>query len=362
MEKATICIIDHLNVPDMKQANGLLLWTACLFGCNTVSSSWWASTLLIPLRFPLMSPSNKMEFYIHFLQAQQRRGSNPVLDETIQTLPKMHDFLQANKKVKGKSQHQIVLLKKIEKQIEEGYTACKDWYIKLLDQHKLLPLLAFISNDEPGDEKPIQVWYLPDNDSLENGKRIVNMFTDVIKAHDILLMLDAAVVRQYATLHEIARLPLASTSGMVLCDPLFQFPEPLNLTSNQVYVLRNELSAAAWPLMNELAGLASEFEKISFEENNFSQLAALYSEKAGLLKSKVQEAINTNEYFNQIKTETTTRYRLWAGMSSLNNLFDLYAHQGIIDPSAKAYAKEGAAQKVNLDNSRLFLFLEKIEN
>ena len=264
--------------------------------------------------------------------------------------------------MKGKSQQQIVILKKMEKTIEQQYTAYKAWYLNMLDGKKLLPLLPLVYNNETEEKKPLEAWLLPENDSLESGKRIVTLFTDAMTATDILLLLDSGSIRRHANLVEIKLLPATVPANLVLCDLLFEFPEPLNLTAQQVQIVRNELSSAVWPLMDELAMLCSEIQKLSFTENNFSSLVALYTEKTGALKAKVQEAIGSNQYLNRLKTETKKTGRLWMGISSFHTIFDLYRQQGIIDLGSEAYSKEEAARTVDLNNARAFLFLETIEN
>lgn len=360
-EEATICIIDTQNAAERDPENALLLWTACLFSPKIAAACWAASMMYIPVRFNHLSETQKFKMYYNALS--KAKNTTPDL---LQGMQRAFDFIQTHKKRNGKTKEQIIILRQMEKKIGNAFNFYRESYVKMLDTLKLsalLPLTDPNTTHEP--QKPLSIWSLPENDSPEHAKWNVNLFADLMCYPERLPMLEAESITPHANFLELTNLHLhlADNSNTILCQPIIEFPEPLTLTANQMQLVRSNLITTSRKLMQQLCTLKEQFQKIPFTENNFSSIAALYKENTDALKSEVQQAINQDQYLNQLNTETEEikTCKLWMGMSTFNTVFYLYRQLTIIDLSTEAYAKEEAAQTIQLDNTCLFLFLELIE-
>jgi hypothetical protein len=356
MSETEICIVDTPDSNERDEANCRLIWTACLFSEKSSASSYPASGMDIAIAYDTMPEGIKFRQYMN-LMARNPDSKQEVLD----SIELQYKNMLLYRKQKGKNQEQIVWLKRAEKDIEQRFEVYKEWFVKGIEPLNLTALLPISCIDIDLHDKPLLLWWLPPNNSLKNGQALVKFYASAMPDNQTLLLVDASV-RQYATFMEIGKPAIASAEKPVLCHHLFDFPEPISLTSQQVQAVRNDLSATAVKLMDQLASLNKEVMTISFTENNFLQLSALAEESTGELKKQVQQAIYVNTYLNRIKTETTKTYKLWMGITSFYTLFEFYRLQGVIDLSAEAYSKEETARMVELGNARVFLFLEYIEN
>jgi len=224
-------------------------------------------------------------------------------------------------------------------------------------------LLPITTRDIVKREKPLLVWWLPDGNTAPHIQNIVKFFVSSIPDPEFLNLFDGSV-KDHAAFMELDKITPAATGHTVLCDLLFSFPDPVTLTSQQVQVLRHDLSSVSRRLMEELVNTSKEAMNLSFEADNFSTLAALYKQKAAPLKAGVQKALDENPHLVTLKNETANARtcRLWMGMASFHTVYGFYGKLNILDQSAEAYSKEETAGKVNLSNTRVFLFLEMIEN
>jgi hypothetical protein len=355
MSETEICIIDTPDSNARDAANVRLIWTACLFTHKSSVSSYAASMMDIAIAYDSMPEALRFREYIGLMAKSP--DSKPDILEGIELQYKNILILR---KLKGKNQQQIVWLKRAEKDIAQRFEVYKEWFVKGLENMKLSALLPITCIDIDRHDKPLLVWWLPPNDSVKHGQELVNLFAGTMPDHQWLLLFDAGI-RQYANFMEMGKPSNPKADKPVLYTPLFDFPEPLSLTSQQVQAVRNDLSVAV-KLMDVLASLNKEVMKVAFTENNFLQLSALTEENTGALKQTVQQAIHSNSYLNHVKTETSKTYQLRMGITSFNTLFEFYRLQGVIDLSAEAYSKEETARTVELGNARVFLFLEVIDN
>jgi hypothetical protein len=350
-------IIDSQTESQRDEINAQLMWAGCLFSERSASTSYSSSAIDMCITFHTLPEAKKFNMYMYLVSK-----IGVVTPDMLKVVEDNFALMQMLKKMKGKSQQEIVLLKKMEKEFQDMYNSYLQTYQAQLDRLRLTPLLPLATRNAAKPDRPLLVWWLPENDSLQHGQGIIQLFSTALPDPNWLSLFDAESIRSFANLTDFNQLQSAAKEKAVLCAPLFQYPEPLNLTSQQVQIVRNELATVAWPLMDALTQLGTDIQKISFEQNNFSTLVALVTEKTDPLKLKVQQSVHSNQYLNGLKNETTKTCRLWIAISPLTMLFDVYHQQGLIDLSSLSYSKEQAAQNKDLKSARLFLFLEVIDN
>jgi hypothetical protein len=149
-----------------------------------------------------------------------------------------------------------------------------------------------------------------------------------------------------------------------ISDFLFEIPEPLSLNTSQITLIRNDFSKTSWKLFVEIASLNEELKNISFTKDNFEKIASVYNEKIALFKPALQKTVDENPCFQELKNDTKNRkvYKIHTGISSFNTILGFYEKLGIIDANNVVYIREDMASRVDINNSRLFLFLETSDN
>lgn len=355
-----ICIVDTVGKNSRIDSNVLLMWTACLFFEKSSASCYAASALDMMLSYDSVSESTRFRWYMDLMRKNE--GSQK---EILESIEQQHDFIQLLRKKKGKTQPEIVWLKRAEKDEELRYKQYKDWVGQDLENMKIASLLPLSTHSISNRDNALLVWWLNDNSQPEDNYATVKFFTSLIRDSRSLPFFVEGIWDDALFIDLETLLPQpAAVEKAALCTPLFDFPEPLTLTAQQTQVVRSEMAAIAWPFMKKIADMGDEIETISFTADTISSLAALYKEKVAPLKTAMQSAIDNNPYFNAAKQDTDNKRtcRLWLGISSHHTVYNFYTQQHIIDISSEAYSKEETARHVALENSRLFLFLETIEN
>ncbi len=353
MNASSINIVDVSDGEERVTDNVRLIWTACLFSEKPAATSLAAYVLDLITAFDTLPEAKKFNFFIEILK------NSPGSEDIIAMSEQIYSEILMLRKIKGKSRDFLVALMKGEQMLKKNYDLCKSKYMERAEALDIKALLPICTRNIKTHEKPLLVWWLPDVNTPADMQNVVKFFGSSVHDPEFLMLFDASV-KNHATFTELDKITPGATEATVLCEPLFSFPEPVKLTSQQMQIVRNDMSATAWKLMEELVNTGREIIKLSFEPDNFSALAALYKEKTALLKERVQKSVDDNPHLNNLKNETTNgrTCRLWMGMAFFHTVYSFYGKLNIIDPSTEAYSKEETAHMVELGKTRLFLFLE----
>ena len=198
-------------------------------------------------------------------------------------------------------------------------------------------------------------------DSTENQKeQIIQTIVKIIKSTGTILLVDKNI-RIYEIGRNMNNLRWMLIPSSFIYDLLIEIPAPETLITSQLNVIRFELSHMFWNYFEELRKLNEEIKDIPFLKSNFKKLIEHYKQKTNDLKPLLQKAIDNNQLLNQVKTENKikAKYKVYVGITSINTLFNYYGKMGILDENIIQYAKEDIATELNINNSRMFLFMEK---
>ena len=153
-----------------------------------------------------------------------------------------------------------------------------------------------------------------------------------------------------------------NSSVHFISDFLFEMPEPFGLTASQIHLVRNDFSKTSWKLFEEMKKMNEEMKEIPFGQASIEKLVTMYNSRVGPFKPLLQKTVDENPCFAQLKNENPKGkvYRIHAGISSYANIIDFYKELDIINTSEVMYIREHMAETMNINNSRLFLFLETV--
>lgn len=352
-----LLIIDTQAPSSRDNENVRLLWSAALFVSCCSISSFPTSVAMMYLVFDTLSEHQKFDLYLKKL-----KQSADADQEQVSELEKGYQFILKMKKTKGKSKQQIVLQMQMEnifKQINNDYKA---WIAEIIEKLSLIELLPHATDSELENEKPISLWRLPQNSGLDEAKKIIDLFTLSIPNCGTMPFFYENIKNFIAPV-ELNKYD-GSTKKIMLTDFLFEFSEPLSLTTMQVHIVRDAMSKNIHRFFNELEPIANEFLEIPFTPDTIPTIVSLYKERTQELKPTLQKAIDENEIMQQLAVTNpkTVTYKIWLAISSFENVLSLYKNNEIIEANTEQYIKEEIEKKHGLNKTKIFLFLEPIIN
>lgn len=353
----SISIIDKKGSKVSDEANARLLWTAVLMGESVNASCEPAGLLHLILYFDEFTEKQKFSIYMHTLNA------NPtVTEETKNSTEQYYSKIVRARNMKGKTKEHIVLLMKGENWLKELLVDFKRYLTNVSTKDKTTSLLPLTCTDQDNWNKPLLAWTFPKENTETRIHQRIQVVSGTITDSGGFPFYDS-IVKQYFTSNEMNNI---KNTGYVnfISDFLMEIPEPLSLTTSQAHLVRNDFSQTSWKLFREMQKLNEELKDIPFRQNNFERIYSLYQEKITPLKAFVQKTIDENVCFNELKSEIPNgkTYRIYAGISSFTTILDFYKELGIIDVSDVLYCREDMASRADINNSRLFLFMETIDN
>ncbi len=286
---------------------------------------------------------------------------NPKInDEYIQQYTILYERVKESRRMKQKGRDHIIMLKKSEKIIMSLFDSTKVWLESIItgnNYHQLMPIMEL---NPVNGKKPLLIYSIDEEFTKEQSEQIIQTMAGMVYQPGIIAFVDS-------TIHKYEKGRDMNKSGMMLTTPtfiydfLFEIIAPETLTSSQVNVIRYQLSKSFWSYFDKLVILSIELKDIAFTKDNFKILTDLYHQKTNELKPSLQEAIDSNEILNQLKTEgvITAKYKVFIGITSFNILLNYYNKAEVLNNDIIQYTKEEIEKEISADNARLFLFMEK---
>ena len=188
-------IIDSQTESERDEINAQLMWAACLFSERSASASYSSSAIDMCITFHTLPDAKKVNMYLYLVSK-----IGVVTPDMLKVVEDNFALMQMLKKMKGKSQQEIVLLKKMEKEFQDMYNSYVKTYQVQLDRLRLTPLLPLATRNAAKPDRPLLVWWLPENDSLKNGQGIIQLFSGALPDPNWLSLFDAESIRSFANL------------------------------------------------------------------------------------------------------------------------------------------------------------------
>ena len=355
--KTSISIIDKQGSNVSDEANIRLLWSSVLIGESANASCEPAGLLCLIVYFDEFTEKQKFDIYMNALNANKE-----VTEETKKSIEQYYSKIVRARNMKGKTKEHIVLLMKGENWLKGMLEDFKRYLSNMSTKDKTTSLLPLTCTDQDNWNKPLLAWNFPKEDIEKKIHQRITVVSGTITDSGSFPFYDSTV-KQYFTSAEMKSIKNTEQVNFV-SNFLFEIPEPLSLTTSQIHLVRNEFSKTSWKLFHEMKNLNEELKAIPFAQNNFEKIASLYEEKISPLKSSIQKTVDENSCLNELKNGNPSGkvYRIHAGISSFTTILDFYKELGIIDVSDVLYVREDMSTSVDINNSRLFLFLEAVDN
>ncbi len=330
------------------------LWTVILFGERIESAGDSASIMHLVLDYRGYSEKVKMKGIFKTLREQGRE------EEEIAQYENMYKEIMSFRTIKGKNKQQLDISNRGERIVKEFLSIQNNTFIDGLTFYKIKELLPFSFTDMVNSDKSLLLWYYPageDENSVNIGIRVIE---ERISGDKTVFLFPDTITQHIAPI-EMNRCKQATTDNTFLSDLIYTIPAPESLSTGQISILRNTFSTISWELFNQMETLFLPFSAITFSSENYETLVTLYREKTEELKIKLQEAIDKNEFLNQLKAESkdNLNYSLYAGITSFEGISLMYKNLNIISDATMMYINEMVSEKNNIKNSRLFLYVKK---
>ena len=341
------------------EVDAQLLWTAVIIFPFANITGYIGHRLDVYHKFDSFNETDRFDTYFNALE--KNKNYTPV---QIKDIRKLYESMLYYRNKKGKSKAEIVLMKKIERLMNKHLSNYKTHFAELCELLKLTELLPLSLYNSKSTRLPLFAWYFPDERS-KNGinERIRVMAKMVTQKDDDFLFFDVEI-KTHNSSADVSFIEQAGIGTVFLSDFLFQIPAPETLNTQQIVVIRNELSKTFYPLLSNFESLFSILRELPFEQKEFSKIAIEYKNKIDSIKGFFQNELDKNELLNQLKEKniadnTNTFYKVFAGISSFQNILNFYHQLKVIDEQNFLYITEEMSTKVNVKNSRLFFFMEK---
>jgi len=312
-----------------------LLWASSLLSERINSSCPASSIMLFFIDYDTLNMQQKLSIYLFALQRNPE--TNP---EVITKIEKLYATIAQMEQRKGKTKEGIVALKKAQILLN-GYLTDYARSVKFNCDHlKLSALLPFTCDDLENWNKPILLWRFPEGNEVDNIRVRITIISTMVFSADCIPFFDERITN-YAPSFDFSNKDVFTENGFQSYF-LFEIPEPLDLSTSQVHLIRNQLGKASGLLLSEIENLNIQLKGISFQAENFKYIDSLYQEKIENLRHPLQNSINQNECFNLLKNENGIKktYKIYAGISSFNTFLSFYKGLGVINESDELYLKE----------------------
>ncbi len=335
-----------------------LLWTAAVIAPNVNVCGNLGPALDLQNEFFSVREALLFKIYMNKMKNHADNDRKMISD-----IEQMYKNILFYRKKKGKVKSEVIYLKKAENSLHSLLTEFRNHLRKDCEKLKITELLPLTHSNIEGKDKPILAYYFPEGDTAQSVEELILLMSTSMMADDgDFNFLDEEI----KTNNSSADISMANTSDKIdfFSDFLFQLPSPELLTTQQMMVLRDQLSTTLYPLFKNYEMLFNILNKISFVEDNYSQIADEYFKQVKDVKSAMQQAIDASQLLNQLKDETQNGsigvyYKISVGISSFENILNFYEQSGIVDKQIKLYIKEDMSTRGNIENTRLFFFLEK---
>jgi hypothetical protein len=247
---------------------------------------------------------------------------------------------------------------KSEKDLKNALAEYKTAIEIFCENLKIASFLPFTCNDADNWDNPLLVWNLPEDETEKRSHERIKVVAESTNDSAWFPLFDSMIKEDLVCVDINNTRKKSSTQ--IISDFVLEFPEPTTLSSGQVHLVRNDFSKTTWKFFYEMRKLNDELREISFTQDNFEKIISIYNEKAAPLKSAMQQTADENDSFRKLKSDDKNikTYKIYAAMASFNTVINIYKNLNVIDESTTLYVRESIEQKTNINNTRLFLFLE----
>jgi len=355
-------IIDIEKERTRIEENLRLLWTSVLVSEFVSATNCLAEFISFTLALKDCDEQSKFTLYADWIK------SNPNwTKEHLDTFHKNYSTLINARKLKGKSKEIIIAIKRIEKGLNKCFSDYEDFILASCRNNKiaeLLPLANIDWDEHMNNAKPLYVW-VPEED--REAESFVKNISERLTKPFIIPLFDNSVHDNLlvTSMERAEKGGFISKLGNVLCDFLFEIPEPFTLNTSQILMVRNDFSKSAWKFFEEAGELFHYLADVPFTEKNYSEIAELYHKHLTPLKPAMQVTAEECEILTQLKKDmpagkaenpSAPTLKLYCGITSFNTILSYYIRQNIIGENELLYIKE-EINGFDLANARLFLFL-----
>ncbi|MHB8261241.1 MAG: hypothetical protein ACYDCN_16775 [Bacteroidia bacterium] len=351
----SISVIDKIGSKVSSEQNVRLLWAATLVGETINTSSLIAGALDIVMSFDTLPEKHKIALYLNW----HKRQPNPVLlNEVTETINSGYDNILKSRSIRGKTKDHIVQLMKLERELKITLSEYKTAMQLFCENMKIAAFQPFTCTDSENWVNPLLIWHFPETETEKHSQERIKVVAETINDAAWFPLFDA-IIKEQAVCADINSTKKKNTVQLI-SDLILEFPEPLTLSSGQLHLVRNDFSKTSWKFFEEMKKLNDELRQIPFTSSNFDKISSLYHEKATPLKAAMQQTADNNDCLRKLKNDEPAikTYKLYAAIGSFNTVIRLYKDLNVIDESTALYVKESIGQRIDINNTRLFLFLE----
>lgn len=352
-----ITIIDESDEQVRMEENKRLLWIAALISEWTNVANYSAMIMYLRMDYNRMSERNKFNMYVNWI-----KGNPNFTADNISESETAFATIVASRKRKGKGKEVIVALHHLEKWLQQCFKDFETFFHALCSEQKTAELLPLTGTNSIEREQPVLVWHFPKADSEQHAQARIKGIGSSVCSEDCIPFFDNSVNKNLlvTSMARAEKGGFISKLGDVLCDYLFEIPEPFSLITSQILMVRSDFSKTTWKFFDEAVKCFDDLKKIPFTHENFSRIALLYHQRlAGFIPS-MQKTAEENECFIQLKKENPEIkfLKVHCGITSFSTIITFYKNFGIIDESEVLYIREEISADADVNNARLFLFLE----
>jgi len=350
-----IIIADRENSKVGLEANVDLLWTSVLFAENIMASSFPSNGIYVHYHFDSFPEKMRFETFMDWI----KRGE--IYEEKDgEGIERVYKLWHKVRNMKNKTTQDIIFMKQTEGFFKKAFTSYKDatfGFCRNINIKELVPL-----SDKEG-KKPLVVIDLGENDSERKVELTrFNFIALAICSNSSVSFFDSLIKNSFKSI-ELNKINEADPTIDFISEELFEFPSPLTLTTEQVHVIRNQMSSTHWKYLNALEKLNEELAEINFAKENFNIIAEKYNTHTSAFKSLLQKTIDDTEVLSELKKENTFKqmHKLHIGIASYGTVLKMYKTLEMILEETELYAREQIIEEVNINNSTVFLFLETVK-
>lgn len=343
-----ITIIDRSFEVDKNLTQGKLLWAVITFAKVVNWTSMAGGLIAYAVPATDLTENYKVGYYKTLIKGWET-------DMKPETLEMNYRAVLEIKKMKHKNKNSLIALHKWNNIMESLHKESLRYINHLEKQFHIEELHNFFSLPQKG---VLPLFHFDEYKSDDYSYVEIEMLTTTI-LNNYETPLFSNEVENFTTVFDNTTSQNLDNNSIFKMK-LIEFISPASLTFNKLEIIRSELV----PVFEPLAAFIDDsntklinqiFNPKLFNEQNDFMINHISSEI-----SKTQNAINDNLYFNQIQNsveepETFTLYLCAASIDTILNLYHKVSEMPIVTVN---HAKDELSKKINLESTKLFLYLK----
>ncbi len=334
-----------------------LLWSVILLGNRVDMSGDVAGFLFLVVHFDNFTEKERIDYMLNNMLAQGVDANE------VEELREMFGHMELIKKVKHKTKAEVRLYSLAQHIIKKSLDEQKGGFKKELDELRLTSLFDMVCIDTKENDKSIYIWLFSEEENERCIEQNISAIVATLK-NKLIINLFPALITSMADEILMERLLKPKAEHFFVSQLLYSIPSPESLSSSHINVIRDEMGSLSSPYFEAMGLSLFEIVDDEFSVATYEKISRLFLEKTNELRTQLSNKMEHHPLLNQLTEDKrhTLRYNVYIGITSIDTLLWFFRKLGIVSETTELYSREQLSNKINLKNSRLFMYMKPVDD